>query len=262
MTHRTLLAATAATVLAAAALFAAPTAGATDTPAAQAWESVLQNRLSAPNAQGVRTFDYRGFAASKTDRAALDAYIDSLAEAGEPSSPDAAVSYWANLYNAITVDVVADAYPVKSIRDIKPGLLSTGPWKEDRITVDGETLSLDDIEHGIMRARYPSPHIHYMVNCASIGCPNLQPELWEAATLDADRDAAAREYVNSPRAVRVKSNGDVVVSSIYRWFQEDFGRGRADVMNHIREYAEPALAAQLQGVSRYKDHEYSWALNE
>ena len=231
------------------------------TPAADAWEDILETRLSAPDAQtGLIRFDYAGFSSNAAEMAALDGYIAELAATPEPENDADAAAYWANLYNAVTIDVVADNYPVDSIREIKSGAFSIGPWKRKVVTVGGEELSLDNIEHDILRVRYSSPLIHYMVNCASVGCPNLQPRLWEGATLDADRDRAAREFVNSPRGVRF--DGDKVeVSSIYKWFDEDFGGSRESVIDHIRQYADDDLAARLQGVRKYNSHDYDWSLN-
>ena len=228
---------------------------------AQSWEDVLERRLSAPDAAtGLIRFDYAGFAGSEADRAALDAYIAELADTPEPEDDAEAAAYWANLYNAVTIDVVADNHPVSSIKKIGGGLFSSGPWKKDLVTVRGEDLSLDDIEHDILRVRYPSPLVHYMVNCASVGCPNLQPRLWRGETLDADREAAARAFVNSPRGVRV--DGDrIAVSSIYDWFQADFGGTKSAVIDHLRDYAEPGLEAELDGARRYDSHSYDWDLN-
>ena len=231
------------------------------TPAADAWEDVLEARLSAPNAAtGLTRFDYGGFVADPEDRAALDSYIAELSAMPEPEDDADAAAYWANLYNAVTIDVVADNFPVDSIRDIKPNLFSIGPWKMKTVTVRGKALSLDNIEHDILRVRYSSPLVHYMVNCASVGCPNLLPALWDGATLDADRERAARAFVNSPRGVRL-DGGKVEVSSIYKWFDEDFGGTRASVMDHIRAYADDTLAARLQGVRTYDSHAYDWTLN-
>jgi hypothetical protein len=229
--------------------------------ASEAWENVLQTRLTAPDATGLTRFDYDGFSKDEAEMAALDAYIAELADGGEPEDDAEATAYWANLYNAITVDIVAENYPVKSIRDIKSGVFAPGPWKRDVITVEGETLSLDDIEHEILRKRYSSPLIHYMVNCASVGCPNLLPDLWEAETLDADREKAARDFINSPRGAMI-IDGKLQVSSIYKWFEEDFGGSKSGVVAHIQEYADEPLRAELDGRKRYDRHDYNWALNK
>ena len=239
---------------------ATETEGASETVGEAAWETALGTYLADPDAQGLRRFDYGGFVADAEAMAALDAYTDALEARGAPPDDAGATAYWANLYNSVTVDLVADHYPVTSIRKIKHGLFSIGPWKKPLVEVGGETLSLDDIEHDILRERYPSPLIHYMVNCASVGCPNLQPSLWRAETLDADRERAAREFINSPRGVRV-SGGRIEVSSIYKWFAADFG-GKSGVVPHLRAYADAALLDALEGAKTYDSHDYDWALND
>ena len=110
------------------------------------------------------------------------------------------MAFWINLYNALTVRVVLDHYPVASIRDIdiSPGLFSNGPWRAKLIAVEGEPLSLDDIEHRILRPIWRDPRIHYAVNCASVGCPNLQAEPFAAADLDRALDHSGDRLRQQP----------------------------------------------------------------
>jgi len=193
----------------------------------------------------------------------IKAYTDYLASQNPDSLSEAdQIAYWANLYNALTVNLILENYPVKSIRKIKAGAFSTGPWKRDEVTVNGKVLSLNDIEHEILRKRYPNPAlVHYMVNCASIGCPNLRPKLWNGATLDADRDAAAREFINSSRGVAIKGN-KLKVSSIFNWFKEDFGGSKSEALKHFRKYAGPELLSALDSGAKIDDYGYNWDLNE
>jgi hypothetical protein len=220
-------------------------------------------------ADGLNRVRYKALAASQSDRALLGSYIAAQAT-GQPSklARNEAFAYWANLYNAITLNVVIDRYPVASIKDIKskgnwfdPGAY-LGPWKEKRITVEGRELSLDDIEHMILRPTFKDPRVHYSVNCASIGCPNLRPKAWRAATLDADLDDAARAFINSPRGVVASAGGDINVSSIYKWFQTDFGGSDAGVLSHLKKYAGPTLAAKLSNTPRLSGDDYNWTLND
>lgn len=224
--------------------------------------ALLGQYVKAPDAMGVARFDYAGLKASQSDQTVLADYIKTL-EAKDPSTLSAAeaTAYWANLYNAVTIKVVIDNYPVKSIKEIRSGAFSAGPWKKKLTTVNGNPMTLDEIEHETLRKKYPSPLIHYMVNCASIGCPNLKNSLWEARTLDADREAAAREFVNSSRGAKVTSKG-LVVSSIYDWFQEDFGGSKAGVLAHLSQYATGDLKAAIDGGAKIKSFDYDWALNE
>lgn len=223
---------------------------------------IIDKYISKPDETGLAKFNYGALKANQEDRATLDAYIEEL-EGTYPSTltEDEAIAYWANLYNAVTIKVVTDNYPVESIRQIKSGVFSPGPWKKDLVTVNGKKMSLDDIEHETLRKQYPSPLIHYMVNCASIGCPNLKASLWTADTLDVDRDQAARDFINSPRGVLVTDKG-LQVSEIYKWFKEDFGTSKENVLAHIREYADEDLAKVIDDGARIVDYDYNWSLNE
>ena len=224
------------------------------------WTAILQSYVGAPDGMGLTHFDYAGLKANTADKAKLDGYIKSL----EGKNPDAlsqneAIAFWANLYNAVTIQVVTEKYPVKSIR--KLGSFNSGPWKKDLVTVNGAKMSLDDIEHKTLREKFPSPYIHYMVNCASVGCPNLLDTAWEADTLEAGRIEAAKDYINSPRGAVIKGD-KLTVSSIYDWFEEDFGGSKDGVLKHLREHANADLAAAIDGGAKIDGYDYDWSLNK
>ena len=200
---------------------------------------------------------------SDRDRALLDEYIDGLATIEiSKYSRDEQFAYWVNLYNAVTVKVVLDHYPVKSIRDIdiSPGLFADGPWRKDLVEVEGETLSLDDIEHRILRPVWGDPRIHYAVNCAAVGCPNLQLKAFTTENTEQLLELAARDFVNHPRGVHVEQ-GRVTLSSIYNWFASDFEQG-GGVLEHVKRHAMPALRAELEGIEHISDYDYDWSLND
>jgi hypothetical protein len=227
----------------------------------EAWARLLRAHLHA-GADGVNRFDYA--AVTGADRVALGRYIAALAALPVDDHDRAEqMAYWINLYNALTVHVVLTHYPVDSIRDIdvSPGLFSDGPWDRPLVTVAGETLTLNDIEHRILRPIWRDPRIHYAVNCAAIGCPNLQPVPFTGANTEGLLEQAARDYVNSPRGVEVRPHG-LVVSSIYVWFQGDFGTSDDEVIDHLIRYAEPGLAAQLKVAKKLAGHRYDWSLND
>lgn len=171
-------------------------------------------------------------------------------------------AYWINLYNAVTIATVLAHMPVSSITkiDISPGFFSSGPWDAKLVTVEGTTLSLNDIEHRILRPIWRDPRTHYTVNCASLGCPNLAGVPYAAATMEAMLNAGARDYVNAPRGARVM-DGRLVASKIYDWYQADFGDSEAGVIAHLRRYAGPELARALEGVTRVDRYAYDWSLN-
>lgn len=234
------------------------------TPDHAPWGRLLQSRLTEGEGGAPNRFDYGGLKASPEDRAALKAYIASL-EAVDPEalSRDEAFAFWVNLYNALTVEVVVEHYPIASIRDIdiSPGLFSNGPWGRKLVTVGGRELSLDDIEHGILRPEFGDPRVHYAVNCASVGCPDLAAEPYRGEDLDAMLDAAAGAYVNSPRGARVEG-GKLTASSIFKWYMKDFGGTEAGVLAELRKYAAPALREKLENIAAVASYDYDWSLND
>lgn len=213
-----------------------------------------------PQADGLNRVAYGEVTAA--DKAALAAYIGALEDV-QPArlNRDEAFAYWVNLYNALTLKVVLERYPVSSIREIKSGPLSIGPWRRRLAKVDNEALSLDDIEHGILRAYFNDNRVHYAVNCASVGCPNLRAEPWRAAGLSGALDEAARAFVNSPRGATV-FGGKATVSSIYDWYGKDFGQSETDILAHLSKYADPELKSALAGMKKITRYVYDWTLNE
>ncbi|MDX1429150.1 MAG: DUF547 domain-containing protein [Rhodothermales bacterium] len=224
--------------------------------------STLLSTYVHPDGTGLDLVDYDAWRENAEDRAALDDYITMLEGTEVSALSDAErFAFWANLYNAITVKLILDEDPKKSIREIRPHSFAFGPWGAKRVTVEGERLSLDNIEHDILRKRWNDPRIHYAVNCASIGCPNLRTKAWEAETLEQDLEAAARAYVNHPRGVTATDRG-LKVSKIYKWYREDFGDSNEGVVEHLLQYADEALRSAIEANPRIRGHHYDWDLNK
>jgi len=223
------------------------------------WDHFLARHLVA-GSDGINRVAYRRVLPE--EREALSIYLAALA--GLPVTAyrrTEQLAYWINLYNALTVRVVLDHYPVASIRDIAPGLFSRGPWRKKLTRIEGEEVSLDDIEHRILRPFWRDPRLHYAVNCAALGCPNLQPRAFTAATAASMLDEGARAYVNHPRGAQIV-DGRLHVSSIYVWYQEDFGGNDAGVIAHLRRYAAPPLAQALASQTRIAGDSYDWSLDD
>ena len=224
------------------------------------FDALLARRARA-SADGVVRVDYAGWKRSAPDRETLKRYIHLLTGL-DPlalTRPEQ-FAYWANLYNALTIKVVVDAYPVASIRDIRTSRPLPGPWWKAITRVAGIDLSLNNIEHDILRKGWREPRVHYAVNCASFSCPNLPLQALRGVGLEAALDAAARAYVNHSRGVRFEGE-KLVVSSIYRWYGGDFGGTNARVIAHLAQYAAPPLRARLQAVDRIARGAYDWSLN-
>lgn len=241
--------------------WAAHDAGARERIDHDAWDRLLDAHVS-PGPEGVNRVAYGRV--PEADRQALAAYLSHLQSVPiSRYSRDEQLAYWINLYNALTMKVVLDHHPVDSIRDIaiSPGLFSVGPFDAKLAEVEGERLSLNDIEHRILRPIWRDPRIHYGVHCAAIGCPNLQRTAFTGANVHALLDKGAREYVNSGRGAWFE-DGALWVSSIYAWFEDDFAGTEAGVIEHLRRYAQGELAGRLAAATRIAGDRYDWSLNE
>ncbi|RJG51661.1 DUF547 domain-containing protein [Motilimonas pumila] len=223
----------------------------------QDWQYLLDNYLVVDKS-GINLFRYG--AVTQTDQETLHRYIAKL-ESVAPAllSKDQQMAYWINLYNAATVALIVEAYPVSSIKRVG-SWFNLGPWDQEVVSISGHKLSLNDIEHQILRPIWQDPRIHYAVNCASIGCPNLAKQAYHEGNLEAQLEQQALEYVNHPRGVRVE-NDQLYLSSIYHWYQEDFGSFN-ELKLHLQQYAKPELKQALGLVSSDYQHNYDWSLNQ
>lgn len=224
------------------------------------WDRFLRRNVLVGR-DGINRIDYANV--PRADRHNLKSYIEFLAAVLISRYNRAEqLSFWVNLYNALTVRLVIEYFPVESIRDIdiSPGLFADGPWGKKIFQVEGVPVSLDDIEHRILRPIWNDPRIHYAVNCASIGCPNLQPTAFNSRNARALLEAAGKEFVNHPRAVSI-DDGELVISSIYKWFAEDFGDSDEKIISHLWRFANPKLRGLLEKQSEIGDYRYDWAIN-
>lgn len=238
------------------------------------WTALLQRHVVLLRGSQASQARYAGFAA---DRAALKAYLASLS-----AVPKAAFDAWGqpaqmafliNAYNAFTVELILTKYPaLESIKDL--GSLFSSPWKPKWIPLLGAQVSLDDIEHGMLRARgrYDDPRIHFAVNCASVGCPMLREEAFTADRLDAQLDEQARRFLADRTRNRWNPRrGRLEVSRIFDWYGEDFRlghRGITSLAAYLAGFADlladaPADRARIGGAQvdiAFLD--YDWALND
>lgn len=224
-----------------------------------AWTKLLSAYLK-PRPDGVMGVAYGRWKAD--GREALASYLGMLAQTKVTAlSRRDQFAFWANLYNARTIALVLERYPLTSIKDINLGgsLFGGGPWRAKLLEVEGVALSLDDVEHEILRKIWRDPRVHYAVNCASIGCPDLPREAFSGATLETMLERGARAYVNHPRGVRVSGEA-VTASRIYSWFAADFGDQKA-LFTHWRRYATGAQADALAQAKQIAGYDYDWSLN-
>lgn len=237
------------------------------------WTTLLKKHVLPLRGGQASQLRYAGMAA---DRAALKAYLDSLsavpAASFQAGSPAQQMAFLINAYNAFTVELILTRYPdLASIKDL--GSLLQSPWKPKWIPLLGGKLSLDEIEHEMLRAkgRYKDPRVHFAVNCASVGCPALREEAFVAERLDAQLDEQALRFLSDRSRNRYNpARQRLEVSKIFDWFGEDFQQGHRGIQSlpgFLARYAEqladaPAdrerIRAQQVPVS-FAD--YDWSLN-
>ncbi len=239
-----------------------------------AWTALLRKHVRLVRGGQATQVAYAGF---KADRAALRAYLDSLS-----AVTPAAFGGWTraerqafliNAYNAFTVELILTRYPdLKSIKDL--GSLLSNPWKPKGIALLGTQVSLDDIEHAMLRKRgdYDDPRVHFAVNCASIGCPALREEAFVAARLDAQMDEQTLRFMSDRTRNRFSApRGRLELSKIFDWYGEDFRlghRGIGSLPAFAARYADqladaPADRERIRSGSvdiAYTD--YDWTLND
>jgi len=198
----------------------------------------------------------------------LDAYLVSLQSVCRKHydtwSRAQKLAFWFNAYNAYTVRLVLDHYPLKSIREI--GLLPYAAFRKKFIPMEklrGDTIALEDIEHKILRKDFREPRIHFAIVCASKSCPALRSEAYRAAILESQLDDAARGFVRDATKNRFDAAaGTLWLSSIFDWFDEDFERAAGSVAAFVARYADkPTASAIRAGGVRVQFLDYDWSLN-
>lgn len=226
------------------------------------WDLLLKKYLIMDHPSGINRFRYADV--TKEDQQELKKYLTKLQDIEVTSlNRNEQEAYWINLYNSLTVEIILDHYPVKSITDIdiSPGFFSNGPWDAKLLTIEKEKVSLNDIEHRILRPIFKDNRLHYALNCASLGCPNMQPVAFTSANTEKLLEKGAKEYINSPRGAQIVK-GKLKVSSIYKWFQADFEGSEQGVKDHLLQYAENDLANTIKSYNKGLRYDYDWDLNQ
>jgi hypothetical protein len=222
-----------------------------------AWNTTLQ--------QSVR--DGRvAYAALKKNDAPLQAYLNELsatcAADYEAWSREQRVAFWINAYNAFTIRLILDHYPIASIRKI--GWLPGAAFREKFIPMPGlkgKSISLNDIEHDTLRANFREPRIHFALVCASTSCPALRNEAYRASELKRQLDDQARTFVHDPSKNRFDAKTRTLyLSKIFDWFRADFETEAASVQAYVAQYMDNPRVTEPDVNVKYLD--YDWSLND
>lgn len=220
------------------------------------WQEILDNYL-VTRPEGNR-FRYR--AVSHKGRQTLDKYLAAMSalDPGKYAKAEQK-AYWINFYNALTVDLILEHYPVKSITKIGPWY-RFGPWDSEITQVAGQPLTLNDIEHRILRPLWEDNRIHYGVNCASLGCPDLSARVFTAANTEQMLDELAERFIQQEKGVSWV-DGRLTLSRIYEWYEKDFV-DQEGVLLHLRRFAHRSTVKRLKHYTGTLQYQYDWNLNE
>lgn len=209
----------------------------------ETWDRLLRKYVSPSG-----NVDYKGL---KSEKQALEDYLKSLEEnpVGADWTKERKMTFWINAYNAFTIKLILDHYPVSSIKKIHGG----NPWDEKWIRLNGQVYSLNKIEHDILRPQFKDARIHFAINCAAKSCPPLLNQSWTAENMDRLLDQQTRNFINNPKFNSLKKN-EVEISRLFEWYAKDFG----DVIEYLKKYSNAPI--NKNATVKYKD--YNWELNE
>ncbi|MEP6464829.1 MAG: DUF547 domain-containing protein [Parafilimonas sp.] len=222
-------------------------------PGNEIWNNLLHKYVTN---QGL--VNYKGFISEK---ASFDSYLKSLSD-NPPSSTWSTKekeAYWINVYNAFTVKLIIDHYPVKSIKDIGPAIqipFVNTPWEKEFFKIGGENMKLDAVEHDKLRKGFGDPRVHFAIVCASISCPKLRNEAYEGSTLDAQLDDQAKAFL-STKSKNVITADKLQLSKIFSWYKGDFTKN-GSLIDYLNKYAPVKINKDAD--IDYLD--YNWNLNQ
>lgn len=223
-------------------------------PSHQLWNELLKAHVK-PDGR----VDYKGFIREKPK---LESYLKLLSE----NAPDRSkwskneqLAYWINVYNAFTVKLIVDFYPTKSIRDLGPRIkipLIKDVWHYKFFKIAGVDMSLDEVEHSILRKEFEEPRIHFAINCASVSCPPLLNEAFVASTLENQLIRVTTTFVNDPSRNKISAQS-AQLSSIFSWFKGDFTK-KGTLVEFLNRYSKVKISPN----ARITFLDYNWNLNE
>lgn len=252
-----------------------------------AWGALLTKYVRYDQARRMYAVRYAAF--SKADEAALSQYLAALESITITEyAKKEQLAYWINFYNALTWDLIVRAIREKGADKITSIKKVRSPWDTARAAVRGEALTLNDIEHRILRPIWNDARVHFALNCASVGCPDIAAEPYTAAAMDAMLNRARSRFIENGRGAFVRADGRLVLSSLFNWYAEDFAESlkesltenlaaensagqtaasagdKKDAVQYVLRYAAPQKRALLQAaLSRGAGvlYEYNWDLN-
>ena len=203
--------------------------------------------------------------ALKKDRVKLDQYLEACAKVNKATfqswSDDEQLALLINLYNAATLQLIIDNYPVDSIKDI--GSFFTGPWDQEFVELLGETITLNTLEHEIIRKDYDEPRIHFVLVCAAISCPKLRGSAYTGENLEKELKEETQRFLQDRTRNRYDAAADTLyLSSIFRWYGGDFKGHGPSLQEYLKPYLPKAAGERVTASTRIRYQSYDWSLND
>ncbi|MEO8712584.1 MAG: DUF547 domain-containing protein [Parafilimonas sp.] len=233
--------------------FSSPAGNSAHPPSNQIWDDLLYKYVTN---EGL--VNYKGIISEK---ASFESYLNSLSN-NPPSSTWTSKekeAYWINVYNAFTVKLIIDHYPVKSIKDIGPYIqipFVNTPWQKEFFKIGEEDMKLDAVEHDKLRKQFNDPRVHFAIVCASMSCPKLRNEAYEGSTLDAQLDDQARAFL-AAKSKNIITPDKLQLSKIFSWYKGDFTKN-GSLIDFLNKYAPVKINTDPD--IDYLD--YNWNLNQ
>jgi len=214
------------------------------------WTELLEEYVDSRGA-----VDYEAWSGDEQDLERLDAYLEKIGGADpEGHGSDARLAFYLNAYNAHVIDAILENWPTESPQSID------GFFDRREHEVAGEKMTLDQLEHELIRPKFGEPRIHFVIVCAAKSCPRLRRKALTGATLDSTLQAAAEEFVSEATELK---EGAVVTSSLFDWFAEDFEKSAGSVREYLADYTSGEVEEALQKEDvEIEFHDYDWSVNQ
>ncbi|MBQ0720680.1 MAG: DUF547 domain-containing protein [Gammaproteobacteria bacterium] len=226
-----------------------------------ALDAILRTYVVSDHASGINRFRYGDV--KRKHRKQLGRYIQTSTNL-DPRDYSRAEqkAYWLNLYNALTLELILDNYPVDSVENIPGpgGSGAKGPWDKKVTSVAGQKISLNDIEHRILRPLWQDHRVHFGLACGGLGCPNLQPEAFTSTNSRELLKKSGYEFVKHPRGVKLE-NGELHVSKLFEWYKDDFAKSDKKLLKVFAHYSSDRDALYLLGFNGKIDYTHDWRIN-
>lgn len=212
-----------------------------------AFSHAIFNGLLKKYVSAAGNVNYAGF---KRDKVKLKKYLDQLKKA-KPNklSRNEQVAFWINAYNAHTINLVVQKYPITSIMKLNGGKV----WTTKKLSIGGRTITLSNIEKNILIKKYKEPRVHFAVNCAAKSCPPLMNKAWTGAKLNADLNRMTKKFISNKKFNKI-SGKSAKLSKIFDWYKKDFG----NVATFINRYSSSKISKKTT-ITYFK---YNWNLNK